>query len=184
MIGETGIWSQDEAYAHDFSYGVARYIGKYFEKDKPVFDVGCGRGTYLQYLEDIGFEYLLGVDGNKLSGMDFDDIFVTDLTKPLPYIGRPSCDVISLEVFEHIPKEYENVFVDNICNSCNGKLVLSVAIEGQPGLGHVNCRNNDYVIDLFEKRGFKFQKERTEDIRKRVENHCDYFRNTLMIFER
>ena len=71
MVGQTGIWSDDEAYAHDFSYGVARYIGKYFEKDKRVFDIGCGKGTYLQYLQDVGFRDLIGFDGSVLSEVDF-----------------------------------------------------------------------------------------------------------------
>ena len=74
--------------------------------------------------------------------------------------------------------------MQNIVNCCSGKLVLSVAVEGQPGLGHVNCRNNDYVIRLFEGHGFKFQVERTKEIRSKVEPHVDYLRNTLMVFER
>lgn len=181
MVGQTGIWSDDEAYAHDFSYGVARYIGKYFEKDKRVFDIGCGKGTYLQYLQDVGFRDLIGFDGSVLSEVDF-RVIPVDLSKKI-YLSYPG-NVICLEVFEHIPREYENIFVQNIVNCCDSKLVLSVAVEGQPGIGHVNCRNNNYVIELMQSKGFTFMKDRTDEIRKVVENHCDYFRNTLMIFEK
>lgn len=182
MIGRTGIWTQDEAYAHAFSYYTAKYIGDYFEKDKPMFDLGCGKGTYLKYLEDRGFAECVGIEGSLLKDVDFNDIWVGDLTAPIaiPYPGN----VISIEVFEHIPKEFEAIFVDNICKLCSGKLVLSVAVKGQPGLGHVNCQNNDYIIDLFESKGFKFHPERTAEIRSKVEPHVDYLRNTLMVFER
>ena len=75
MIGQTGIWTTEESdYGHAFSYYTARFIGRYFEKNRPVIDLGCGNGTYLQYLKDIGFENLTGVDGCKVSKPDFEDI--------------------------------------------------------------------------------------------------------------
>lgn len=181
MIGKTGIWSEEEAWTHAFSYYTAKYIGDYFEKDVPVIDLGCGKGTYCAYLSDRGFVDVTGIEGKRLMEVDYNHIIVADLT--LGLAGWQG-NVISLEVFEHIPKQYENIFVQNILNCLSGKLVLSVAVEGQPGLGHVNCRNNDYIINLFERHGLKFQAERTADIRSRVEPHVEYLRNTLMIFER
>ncbi len=182
MIGTTGIWTQDEAYAHAFSYYTAKYIGDYFEKDKIVYDIGCGKGTYLGYLFSIGFIDPVGIEGSILPEMDYDKVYHLDLSTPLTtnYPGN----VLSIEVFEHIPKQYEETFIQNLINHCSGKLILSVAVEGQPGIGHVNCRNNDYVIALFEGHGFKFQPERTAEIRSKVEPHVDYLRNTLMVFER
>lgn len=181
MIGKTGIWSEDEAWTHAFSESVAEYISNYFESNKRVIDLGCGRGTYLGHLWANGFSDLLGVEGSGLQEFDFDHIIKHDLSTPL--VIRDG-NVISIEVFEHIPKKYEKVFVENIVRCCSGKLVLSVAVEGQPGLGHVNCRNNDYIIALFEGHGFKFMAERTKEIRAKVEPHVEYLRNTLMVFER
>lgn len=183
MIGKTGIWSEDEAWTHAFSYYTAKYIGDYFEKDIPVIDLGCGKGTYIKYLWDRGFTEVSGIEGSELSDMDIPFVTVADLSKPLERNGW-SGNVISIEVFEHIPKEHEAQFVENICNCCSGKLVISVAVKGQPGLGHVNCQDNDYVIRLFEGRGFRFMPERTAEIRAKVEPHVDYLRNTLMVFER
>lgn len=185
MIGPTGIWSEEEQFAHAFSENVAKYISEYFEKDKPVSDIGCGDGSYVKYLMDSGFEDVCGFDGISPINVKTKNIIKVDLTKDISAnLGGVSGNVICLEVFEHIPKQYEEQFVENICNAFNGKLVLSVAVEGQPGLGHVNCRNNDYIINLFESKGFKFNKKRTKEIRKNVEDHVNYFRNTLMIFER
>jgi hypothetical protein len=183
MIEKTGIWSEDEAWTHAFSYYTAKYIGDYFQKNVPVIDLGCGKGTYLNYLYDRGFNRSVGVEGSTLIDAEFHNIINYDLSKLLPP-EIPSGNVISIEVFEHIPRQFEAQFVQNIVNCCTGKLVLSVAVEGQPGLGHVNCRNNDYVIRLFEGHGFKFQAERTKEIRAKVEPHVDYLRNTLMVFEK
>lgn len=182
MIGKTGIWSEEEAWTHAFSYYTAKYIGDYFEKDVPVIDLGCGKGTYCSYLWSTGFKDVEGWEGSELKEIEFGNIFQWDLTKPVPVERKGN--VLSIEVFEHIPKEHEAQFVENICNCCSGKLVISVAVKGQPGLGHVNCQDNDYVIALFESKGFKFQPERTAEIRSKVEPHVDYLRNTLMIFER
>lgn len=183
MISETGIWSQQEANeAHIFSYNVARFIGRYFEPNKTVIDLGCGKGTYLGYLKSIGFVDLLGVEGIELNNFDFDDILILDLALPIT-INRKG-NVICIEVFEHIPNEFETHFVDNILKCLDGKLIISVATEGQEGTGHVNCRNNDYVIDLFEARGLKFNALDTIKIRTVPENFVSYLRNTLMIFER
>jgi cyclopropane fatty-acyl-phospholipid synthase-like methyltransferase len=181
MISSTGIWSEEENFAHAFSYYTARYISKYFEKEKLVIDLGCGLGTILQYLKDVGFTDLIGIEGSELSNFDFNNIKKLDLTNPL-FLDKGN--VISIEVFEHIPAQYEKQFVDNILNCCDGKLVISVATVGQPGIGHVNCKNNDYIINIFESNGFKFNSERTKEIRSTVENHVDYLRNTLMIFEK
>jgi|SRR6187402_104308 len=182
MIGKTGIWSEDEAWTHAFSYYTAKYIGDYFPDNERVIDLGCGKGTYLKYLQDRGFKHLTGIEGSILENADFHGIHNLDLTESLKAFHRGN--VISIEVFEHIPKELESSFVDNICELCTGKLVLSVAVKGQPGLGHVNCQDNDYVITLFESKGFKYMAERTKEIRSKVEPHVDYLRNTLMVFER
>jgi hypothetical protein len=60
---------------------------------------------------------------------------VEDLTKPFK---TTKGNVICIEAFEHIPSQFEKQFVENIINACSGKLVISVAVEGQPGIGHVN----------------------------------------------
>jgi len=50
-----------------------------------------------------------------------------------------------LEVAEHIPKHLEERFTQTVHRhvKIGGYLMLSWAVEGQGGLGHVNCRNNE-----------------------------------------
>jgi tryptophanyl-tRNA synthetase len=69
-------------------------------------------------------------------------------------------------------------------NNLKGYLILSVAVEGQEGLGHVNCRSNEYVINKLQEKGLTYLPELTEQIRKEPEPYVSYFKNTLMIFQK
>lgn len=182
MIQPTGIWEQDIAdNGHLFSYYLARWIAAYLPKDKPVFDLGCGKGTYCAYLYDRGFSNVKGVEGYPLNNFEWSDIIIQDLSQPF-YLGKGN--VICLEVIEHIPDEFSEVVFDNIAghtgNGC--KVILSCAVPGQGGDGHVNCRPNLWVIAQMEKRGFKLLTEDTQSARNIIENHCAYFRETILIF--
>lgn len=66
--------------------------------------------------------------------------------------------VFSLDVFEHIPQEYERQFIENVRKSMNNSAVLIIgcpSLESQvyasPGSkqGHVNCKSGDQLKDLF-----------------------------------
>jgi len=91
--------------------------------------------------------------------------------------------VLSLEVGEHIPAEFEQQFIDNICKHAKKHLAISWAIEGQGGSGHVNCKNNNYIISKVEDRGFKFNFNDSEKIRKAATN-ASWFGYTIMVFDR
>lgn len=181
---ETGIWEKhDIENQHVFSYNLARWIGDFLPSDRPVLDMGCGLGTYLDYFSRIGFDKLRGIEGADLEELfEFDNILIQDLAVPFD-LGK-KFNVISLEVAEHIPAECQQEYVDNLVKHVDKYLILSWAIPGQAGFGHVNCRHNIDVIAEFEKRGFKFLPEETMDARDCIEHYCSWFSNTLMIFER
>jgi hypothetical protein len=183
MISETGVWSEEEQHAHIFSYNVARFVAKLlspYSQNYDLYDFGCGNGKYLQYFGDVGL-LAMGFDGYEpiLNDVIFNKI---DLTKTIK-ISEPD-NILCLEVWEHIPPQYEDVFVDNLVNNLKGYLILSVAVEGQEGLGHVNCRSNEYVIEKLQSKGLKYNEHLTNEIRKEPENYVAYFRETLMVFEK
>ena len=64
---------------------------------------------------------------------------------------------LSLEVGEHIPKEQEQTFIDNIVKSARRMIVLTWAAPGHGGEGHVNNQTPEYIANEIEKRG-KFRK--------------------------
>lgn len=185
MPTTTGIWSVEEALEHhDFSYKLAKFIGDFLPKDDVIIDWGCGRGTLLRYLHDRGFSSLHGVEGTNFPAFEFGNIAIQDLTQPIvkDTIGHSIC----LEVGEHIPKFYEIEFLKNLSlnTACGSKLILSWAIPGQDGIGHVNCMHNIEVIELMNILGFNLDFKNTLEIRQHVDNHTAYFRNTLMIFDK
>jgi hypothetical protein len=182
MIGSTGIWSAAEAKPEHFpvSPKLARNLDIILAKHKLVIDFGCGNGFYLKALKQSGFDMLIGIDGYNSTKSDF--IFEADLSKPRNFAFRGQ--VISLEVGEHIPVKYEQIFLDNVCRHCESRLIISWAVIGQNGIGHVNCRSNDYIINCIAERGFTFNKEVTQFLRNDIENHVSYFRNTLMVFDK
>lgn len=180
MPSKTGYWSTDEIIYHDYSFPLARWIEKFFEKDKLVIDFGAGDGFYSGYLQDLGF-FALPIEGDPKTVVNADFAVKFDLTESLPALNSIG-NSICLEVGEHIPEEFEQVFIDNIANNTKGKLVLSWAVPEQDGYFHVNCKPNEWVIAEFEKRGFKYLPEQTESVRAVIEERRSYFRNTLLVF--
>jgi tryptophanyl-tRNA synthetase len=177
-IAETGGWTSTSDHDHIYDKHIDTIIKQLVKtsKAKKVYDFGCGHGVYLKNIHEtfgidaIGFEY---DPQNKI----YDNIQQRDLSTVVEV--EPAEMTISLEVGEHISPESEQIFLDNICNSTNNVLLLSWGIEGQPGVGHINCRNNDYIIDQVEARGFRFVPS-ILNIRKHAEQW--WFRESLMLF--
>lgn len=188
MPTETGIWSKEEASdGHLFSYKLAKFIGDLFEKkETPVIDMGCGPGEYVKYLYDRGFTKLLGVEGTELDEhKDFKPplFLIQDLTMPFSVPSRFG-NVICLEVGEHIPAEHTEQLIKNLVRHVlpGHYLVMSWAVPGQEGLGHVNCMTNEAVVDMMLKAGMIHCPPITKDARAVVENHVAYFRETILVF--
>ena len=144
-----------------------------------VVDIGCGAGRHTEQLLDAGIQ-CIGYDGNPLTPELTNGICkVLDFSKPVD-IGLFDL-VLSLETGEHIPKKYEEIFIDNLCRATEKTIVLSWAFEGMVWPGHVNCQNNDYVISEMAKRKFIFDADSTEYIRSKVTGWL-HFKHTLMAF--
>ena len=147
-----------------------------------VLDVGAGSGQYGRYFKSInpGIEYS-AVDG-ALNVEEFTDGFVqwNDLTKPL-HPGKHFEWVMSLEVGEHLPPQFEAQFFENLKWNIKG-VILSWAVEGQPGKGHVNGRANAHVIQEMQKIGYSYDEETSQRGRSLAE--WWWFKDTFMVFRR
>ena len=89
-----------------------------------------------------------------------------------------------MEVSEHIKQKYEKQLIDNITNICNNYLIMSWAIVDQPGFGHVNCKNNDEVIKIFENKDYKYLLKETLNVRNIIKDNTWWFRDTILIFKK
>ncbi len=163
--------------------GILALLPEAFSRDRLVLDLGCGRGHACEHLKNHGFE-VFGFEGTPLSENESVGvpIFTVNLIQPWWRV-LPQGQVLCIEVGEHIPPSCESVMFDNICRLTAPGCVslISWAVEGQEGCGHINCRNNDYVIQQMEVRGLIFQEGRTAELRQRFN---DIYHHSLMLFLR
>ena len=193
MITETGYWTSDDTESiHVHDPRLANWILNYLQndKDKQLIDFGCGMGDYLKKLHDNGFSNLHGFEGEVRKGSP-KFIKNWDLSNPIKnYEGynslkKSAYNTICLEVGEHIPKQYESIFLDNITSLTTNKIILSWAIIGQLGDGHVNCMNNDEVILKMNELGFNYLENDSIIARNSVSPEiASWFLNTIMIFQK
>ena len=181
IISPTGFWIEEDD-VHYFISELSKEIIKYVNKNdiKTVYDFGCGNGDYLHELTKFDPSIVAtGFEGHRVD-VKFNNVIKKDLSEPF---DMPPVDlVISIEVGEHIPKEFEQTFIDNITKSAKNNIILSWAIVGQGGNGHINCQNNDYIISEITKRGWIFDSKTTASVRKRMPNI--WIKNTVMFFNK
>jgi len=179
----TGIWDLDTAKKHRFDEALALKLATFYRRPFMVADVGCGAGQYCKFFKDIGWPTVHGYEGTqKIKELGiYDDIITIDLTKRR-WVEIPYDLVISLEVGEHIPQKYEQIFIDNLCEYIHKDLVLSWAIPRQGGRGHFNEQPNEYIISEFEKRGLTYIMNHSEVLREAAT--LKWFKNTIMVLRR
>lgn len=178
----TGIWLNDNLEGHGYdislSYALVDVLNK--NKIKSIYDFGCGHGNYTSNFVNSGF-ICEGYDGNPNTKRLTNGLCdVLDLSKSFNMQKKQY--VLSLEVGEHIPKQYENVFIENLHNHNTEGIILSWAVVGQGGDGHVNCQNNDYIKKIFKDLGY--ENDIVEENYLRYKSKFDWFRNTIMVFKR
>jgi 2-polyprenyl-3-methyl-5-hydroxy-6-metoxy-1,4-benzoquinol methylase len=180
-INKNGFWESTDSSGHLYDKPLSDAIISFFknEKTENIIDLGCGMGNYVKALREQGFE-CDGFDGNPntvllTNGMGK----VLDFSKPFD-LHKKYDWVLSLEVGEHIPEEFEGIFLNNlVCHAKNG-IILSWAIPGQPGDGHVNCKTNRYIITQMKKRGWKYDERAARNLREK--STLGWFKNTIMVF--
>lgn len=179
-IHDHGFWINPTMENHWFDLPVAVFLDQFF-KNKTVIDLGCGSGAYTKHLLSKGV-YCEGYDGNPDTPALTNGLCdVLDLSKDVQ-LDKQYDYVLSLEVGEHIPAIYERVFINNIHKLNREGVVLSWAIQGQGGDGHVNERSNDYIRGYFAALGYHNDMEAETVLRSIAETW--WFKNTIMVFKK
>ena len=144
-------------------------------------DFGCGEGDYVRVLLEDGFDSH-GYDGNPQTPLITNGIGkILDLSTPFD-LNRTFDWVISLEVGEHIPHQYETVFIENIVKHASRGVILSWAVKGQGGTGHFNEQNNDYIKSIFTNYGFINDLKAETLLREKAS--LGWFKNTILVFRK
>lgn len=181
---ETGIWNIELAEKrHRYDPNLAEGIVKIFKSVRSVADLGCGLGHYCKFLKEQGIPLVHGYEGtqNIQKIAAYDDVMVLDLTKKR-WVEISYNLVICIEVGEHIPKKYEQIFIDNVCEFTKKFLILSWAIPGQGGRGHFNEQPNEYVISKFVEKGLRLERKKTKFLREA--SGLKWLANTIMVFRK
>jgi len=149
------VWHDDP---RRLTFVLARYkfVAKMLSGRHSVAEVGCGDafGTRI-VLQEV----------DNVDVYDFDPVFIEDVRQrqsprwrfaaavhdiSLAALPRLYDGIYSLDVIEHISREREGVYLDNLRNSLNDEGVLIVgspSLESQPyasaqsKVGHVNCKS-------------------------------------------
>jgi SAM-dependent methyltransferase len=122
---------------------------------RSAIDLGCGVGTWLAALRDLGVQNVLGIEGP----------WVDPSAVVIPPAQFQAGDVltvsfpqrfdlaISLEVGEHLPATESDRYVSQLTQASD-TILFSAAIPGQGGVGHVNEQWPDYWVAKFAAQGY------------------------------
>lgn len=186
-INPNGSWTTCNASEYlvdsNLAQGLVRFLLN--KNAKSIIDLGAGSGYYSKVIKEFNIK-VHAYDGNIYAPEISDGLVqVKDLSikQNLPKVDW----ILSLEVAEHIPKECENIFLFNVTNSAKEGLILSWAIPEHGGDGHINPRDNVYVIEKLRKLNFIFDKESTDYLRMFPNPYplnCWWFSKTILVFER
>lgn len=155
----------------------------YMISGKYIGSFGDGPGRYKQLILESG----MVKDYDAYDGAPFCDVTsdgrVKFLDLTLPQYGLPLYDwVMSLEVAEHIPQQFESIFIDNIVRHAREGVVLSWARPGQGGHSHVNNRPFEYIKDVMDKLGFSH--DDVESNKMKAAASFDWFKWNTNVYRR
>jgi len=167
---------------HHYDQGLSEALIQVIDGSSPVIDFGCGLGSYLRDLSATGVQ-CIGIDNTPNLGdiAHFDNIIQSDLSLPLELDASPGT-VLCLEVAEHVPSCHEQQLIENIDRFCKHMLIMSWAVPGQKGIGHINCRSFEYVRNRFAGIGFSIDEQNTLLLRKSAKKW--WFRNNATVYTR
>ena len=182
-INDKGFWENPNKEGHAHDSRLAGAILKILKARKidTLVDFGCGTGEYARFFRRHSL-VVEAYDGNPYTEQITGGIGqVKDLSQPFNMNKQFGC-VMSLEVGEHIPAEFEQTFIGNLCRHSfrPGLILLSWAIPSQDGDGHVNCQTNEYIIEQMLSRGYELDEVATAKLRKSAS--LWWFKNTIMLF--
>ena len=144
---------------------------------------GDGPGDYKKFIDETKRVVTYDAYDGAPYGPETSGGVVKYLDLAVPQYGLPRYDwIISLEVAEHIPREYEAVYVDNVVRHAGEGIVLSWAVLNQSGYSHVNNRPFEYVKEVFKREGFIHNQHASEKLRKRT--LLKWLRNNVNVYER
>jgi len=177
-ISEFGYWL-DQKFGN-FDETLFRKLVVLF-KGSSVIDCGCASGRYVRAFRKRNI-VCVGYDGNPHTE-NYEYCHTVNLAQLADLMVADW--VLSLETGEHIPAQYEDIFLENLHKHNRKGIVLTWARVGQGGRGHVNERPVYYVRNKVEKLGyfsdFKWQRILRESVSLSWLKRIMVFRRALLV---
>mmetsp|Transcript_26356 Transcript_26356/g.43781 ORF Transcript_26356/g.43781 Transcript_26356/m.43781 type:complete len:219 (-) Transcript_26356:18-674(-) len=180
----SGLWKLDSCEnAHTVDLQLAQHLSSIFASQS-LLELGSGCGCYAARFErarpQSGPSEMMLLDGTEnIATLTGGRVLARDLTLPL-LLDRTFDWVLSLEVGEHIPRKYEQRFIHNLVTYAARGIILSWAIPGQGGTGHVNTRSNAYIKMTLARMGWALNDEAS--IAARANATFPWFTKSLMVY--
>ena len=183
---ETGGWCaaasrRTDGY-HISDDAFAKTLSNYFA-GKRLASFGDGPGYYREYV--LSLKQVAGYDA--FDGAPFVEeqsngtVRYIDLSAPIHHLGKYDW-VMSVEVAEHVPAQFEAIYLDNVVRHAIEGVILSWARIGQGGHSHINCRDFPYVKLQMESRGFYHDRKASEFFSN--EAKTPWIKDNIQIFRR
>ena len=148
---------------------------------KNVASFGDGPGIYKELL----LEYRQVSSYDSYDGAPYTEITTNnnvkflDLSVPIYHLKQYDW-VISLEVAEHIPAKFEDIYIDNLVRHAKEGVILSWAKIGQGGHSHINNRDFDYVKKKMEEKSFLHDVESSNYFQRK--SSFPWFKTNINVF--
>jgi SAM-dependent methyltransferase len=152
---------------------------------RSAVDFGCGTGTWLAVLKELGVAEIKGYDGNWV---EKDKLLIPAECFAPAELGREiklekRYDLaVSVEVAEHLPEASAGIFVKTLTDASD-IVLFSAAIPYQGGRNHVNEQWQEYWRDIFN--GFGYAG--TDCLRKALWNNTEadfWYRQNIILYIR
>ena len=184
IINEKGYWEDVVVCkGHYDDYLMIPHLINFLKNEnaKSIVDLGCGNGYYVKQMKLADLN-VSGFDGNPNTPSITGNVCgVMDLSEVKKF-DEPYEWVISFEVGEHLPKEYEDAFIQNLHLNNTTGIILSWAVIGQGGDGHFNEQNNDYIKSKICNLGYSNDIQSENMLREN--SGLPWFKNTIMVFRK
>jgi hypothetical protein len=164
---------------------ILSHVYELFPEIDSVVDIGCGVGTWLSVIKEMGIRTIEGIDG---PWMQPEQLVIpaacfrsVDLTKPNGLRLERRYDLaICLELVEHLSEANACQIVQSLVSHSN-IILFSAAIPGQGGVGHLNEQWPNYWVNQFSHLGYKV----ADVIRFKIWNDNNipwWYRQNVMLF--
>lgn len=178
LISKTGFWATIPSHQRKHDAALAAALSEFFH-GQTVIDFGCGDGYYVNVINESSS--CRGYEGNPhTTEVGGPACHVLDLSQPVDVYAAGW--VLSLEVGEHIPQQYEDTFIENLHRHNIKGIVLSWAWPGQGGSGHCNERTQEYVAERFESLGYHRDTEEEQAFRQ--VSRLSWFQTNILVLRR